>query len=148
MRWGRGGSGTQASDAVVSSVVSSRRGPYLFLAANFAGGTAAAALVFALGKMAYDLSGRELDLGLLGLAEFAPAAFLVLVTGSVADRYPKRWVAAAGSTGEAVVAVLITVYVASSPTAVGPLFGLALLLGVARAFVAPSTRSMPADLVA
>ena len=124
-----------------------RPGPYIFLATYFAGGTGAAALVFALGKQAYDLSGRELDLGLLGLAEFAPAALLVLVTGPAADRYQRRWVAALGSLGEALAALLITVYVAGDPTAVGPLFGLALLLGSARAFVAPSSRSMPADLV-
>ena len=39
-----------------------------------------------LGKQVYDITGRELDIGLLGLAEFLPAALLVLVTGSVADR--------------------------------------------------------------
>jgi hypothetical protein len=36
----------------------------------------------ALGKQIYDITGRELDIGLLGLAEFLPAALLVLVTGS------------------------------------------------------------------
>ena len=34
-----------------------------------------------LGKQIYDITGRELDIGLLGLAEFLPAALLVLVTG-------------------------------------------------------------------
>jgi hypothetical protein len=37
--------------------------------------------------------------------------------------------------------------VATSPTAAGPLFGLVLVLGVARAFVAPAARSLPADIV-
>lgn len=125
----------------------SRAGPYTYLAAYFAGGAGAAALVTALGKLAFDLSGRELDLGLLGLAEFAPAALLVLLTGSVADRVQRRWVSSAGSLGECVVALLMTLYVASGPSAIGPLFGLALLLGAARAFVAPASRSLPADLV-
>ena len=123
------------------------RGTITYLVGYFAGGAGAAGLVFSLGKLAYDMSGRELDLGLLGLAEFAPAAFLVVVTGSVADRFERRWVASAGALGEAVTAVLVTAYVATTPTAVGPLFGLALMLGVARAFVAPSSRSLPADLV-
>src|SRR4051794_38091156 len=39
----------------------------------------------ALGKQVFDITGRELDLGWLGLIEFAPAAILVLVTGAVAD---------------------------------------------------------------
>ena len=125
----------------------SHRGPYTYLAAYFAGGAGAAALVTALGKLAFDLSGRELDLGLLGLAEFAPAAFLVLLTGSVADRVERRWVSSAGSLGECAAALLMTAYVASRPSAVGPLFALALVLGVARAFVAPASRSLPADLV-
>lgn len=103
--------------------------------------------MFSVGKLAYDLSGRELDLGLLGLAEFAPAAFLVLLTGSVADRFPRRRVSSLGSLGEGVAALLMTAYVFTDPTAVGPLFGLAILLGSARAFVAPASRAMPADLV-
>jgi predicted MFS family arabinose efflux permease len=38
-------------------------------------------------------------------------------------------------------------YVATRPTAVGPLFGLALLFGIGRAFGAPSVRALPADTV-
>jgi hypothetical protein len=117
------------------------------LAGNFAGSAGAAALVTALGKQVYDLSGRELDLGLLGLAEFAPAALLVLVTGTVADRFDRRRVAALAALGEGLVALAVVGYVAGAPTAVGPLFGLALMFGVGRAFVAPASRSLPADIV-
>ena len=35
-----------------------------------------------LGLLVYDLTRSELDLGFLGLAEFAPAALLVLVAGA------------------------------------------------------------------
>ena len=124
------------------------RSTVALLGGNLAGATAVAALVTALGKLVYDISGRELDLGLLGLAEFAPAALLVLVTGSVADRFDRRRVAALATLGEGCAALLMLGYVHSSPTAVGPLFGLAALLGTARAFVAPSARSLPADIVA
>jgi MFS family permease len=123
------------------------RATVLMLTGFFAQAAGAAALVTALGKQVYDLSGRELDLGLLGLAEFAPAALLVLVTGTVADRFDRRRVAALGSFGEGVVTVAVALYVATSPTAVAPLFGLALALGTARAFVAPASRSLPADTV-
>ena len=68
--------------------------------------TCSAAAVFlqetVLGKQVFDISGRELDLGLLGLAEFAPAFLLVLVTGSIADRFDRRRVAAAGLVGQMV----------------------------------------------
>ncbi|HEV7759896.1 MAG TPA: MFS transporter [Acidimicrobiales bacterium] len=123
------------------------RATVTMLTGFFAGSAGAAALVTALGKQVYDLSGRELDLGWLGLAEFAPAAVLVLVTGTIADRFDRRRVSSLGSLGEAVVTVLVTLYVATSPTAVAPLFGLALGLGVARSFVAPASRALPADTV-
>ena len=44
----------------------------------------------ALGKQAFDITGREADIGFIGLAEFLPAALLVLVTGSVADRFDRK----------------------------------------------------------
>ena len=47
----------------------------------------------ALLKQAFDLTGHERDIGLIGLAEFLPAMLLVLVTGSVADRLPKKGIA-------------------------------------------------------
>jgi MFS family permease len=38
----------------------------------------------------YDLTRNPLDLGLVGLVQFLPAALLVLVAGHVADRYDRR----------------------------------------------------------
>jgi MFS family permease len=100
-----------------------------------------------LGIHVYAISHRELDLGLLGLAAFAPSACLVLVTGSVADLFDRRRVAAVALGGQAVVATALLWYASTSPTAVGPIFGLVLLFGLARAFASPATRSLPADLV-
>lgn len=100
-----------------------------------------------LGKEIFDITHRELDLGFLGLAEFAPSAILVLVTGSIADRVERRRLAAAGEIGQAVATLGILWYVATKPAAVGPLFALAALFGTARAFSAPATRALPADVV-
>src|SRR6185295_9373903 len=38
----------------------------------------------------YDLTRNPLDLGLVGLIQFVPAALFVLVAGHVADRYDRR----------------------------------------------------------
>src|ERR1044071_260641 len=38
----------------------------------------------------YDLTRNPLDLGLVGLTQFVPAALFVLVAGHVADRYDRR----------------------------------------------------------
>ncbi|MCU1376401.1 MAG: hypothetical protein JWO68_3687 [Actinomycetia bacterium] len=101
-----------------------------------------------LGLEVFHISGRTLDLGLLGLVEFAPALLLVLVTGSVADRFDRRRVASIGLLGEAAATAGILWYVSTGPTAVGPIFGFVFLFGVARAFAAPAARSLPADIVA
>src|SRR5947209_17716019 len=74
-----------------------------------------------LGKQVFDISGRELDLGLLGLAEFAPALVLVLVTGAIADRFDRPRAAAAGLLGPMVMTGGILAYVAPDPTAVRPI---------------------------
>jgi MFS family permease len=113
----------------------------------FCTSTAALVAVTALGKQVYDLTGRELDLGLLGLAEFAPAALLVLVTGTVADRFDRRRVMGLAAAGEAACGLGLAAYAGTRPTAVLPIFALVLAFGVARAFIAPSSRSLPADIV-
>jgi MFS family permease len=96
-----------------------------------------------LGKQIFDISGHELDLGLLGLAEFLPAAILVLVTGAVADRFDRRRIALCAIIGELVATALFVWYATTEPTAVGPLFAVAALFGTARAFAGPATRAMP-----
>jgi MFS family permease len=97
----------------------------------------------ALFKQAYDLTGREADLGFIGLAEFLPAALLVLVTGSVADRFDRRRVALMAVGGELLCSITLTVYALSGPTEIWPLFVVAFLYGIGRAFQAPAVRSMP-----
>lgn len=139
-----------ATGEVTTDGVATRpdRSVLAILLSVFVSAAAALAQATVLGKQVYDLTGRELDLGLLGLAEFAPAALLVLVTGSVADRLDRRRVAAAGFVGEAVVAFALAWYAGTSPTAVGPIFAMAFAFGIARAFAAPAARSLPADTVA
>ncbi len=118
-----------------------------FLVSVFCAMAASAAQVTSLGKQVYDLTGRELDLGLLGLAEFAPAALLVLLTGAVADRHERRLVASAALVAEAAAAVGLLLYAGSRPTAVGPIFVLVFGFGIARAFAAPASRALIGDIV-
>lgn len=99
------------------------------------------------GKQVYDLTHSELALGLLGLAEFAPAFLLVFVTGVIADRYQRRAVAASGVAAGAVVLGALAVYVADGTSTVLALFVAMILAGTARAFADPALRSLPADSV-
>lgn len=100
-----------------------------------------------LGKQVFDMTHRELDLGWLGLAEFLPAAVLVLVTGTVADRFDRRRVTAIAFAGEAAVAGALAWYATTKPTSPFPIFALVLVFGTARAFGAPASRALPADIV-
>ena len=68
-----------------------------------------------LGKHVYDITGRELDIGWLGLAEFGPIAVFVFVSGSVADRYNRKYVAAIALSGEFLCAVTLMLYSLTDP---------------------------------
>jgi MFS family permease len=97
----------------------------------------------ALGKYIYDLTDSEFLLGVLGLVEFAPALILLPLTGSAADRFDRRRIAAIGLGIEVMTAIFYLVYVGSEPTSSLPIFLIAAVFGVARAFVSPATRSTP-----
>ena len=83
------------------------------IAGTFLSTTAHLAGVTALGKLVFDLTGRELDLGLIGLAEFLPVLLLVLVAGSVADRVDRRLICGVGALVSAAVAAALAAYAAS-----------------------------------
>ena len=93
-----------------------RRPVVALLASLLASAMATATLDTVLGIQVFAISGRPLDLGLLGLAAFAPSALLVLVTGSVADRFDRRGVVAWAHLAQAAVAAALFVYLASKPT--------------------------------
>jgi MFS family permease len=111
--------------------------------------TAAAAIAQAtvLGKLVYDITGSELDLGLLGLAEFAPALLLVLVSGAVADRFERRLIVAVAAVVQAVMTIALGWYAGTNPTSIAPIILLVIGFGIALAFSSPANRSLPADLV-
>ena len=97
----------------------------------------------ALGLQAFRITGRPADLGWIGLCEFLPAALLVLVTGTVADRFNRKVVALFAIGGEIISSVALLFYALTDPTEVWPLFVIAFGYGIARAFLAPATRAMP-----
>jgi len=101
-----------------------------------------------LGLLVYQLTRSELDLGFLGLAEFAPAALLVVVAGSAVDRFDRRRVAAVGALSNTAVALALAVYLRHPRgAATTPIFLLVLAYGVGQAFLAPALRSVPSAMV-
>ena len=98
------------------------------------------------GKQVFDMTGRPLYLGLLGLAGFVPAFLLAPVTGMVGDRFERRSVFAWGLGGEALASIGLFVYVATDPTSILPIYGLVAAFGAARAFLMAVNRALPVDL--
>lgn len=94
----------------------------------------------ALGKHVFDITGRELDIGWLGLAEFIPVVLLVLVTGTVADRFNRKRIAMSSVVGEAMCSMLLMLYALTEPTSAVPIFIIAFFFGAARAFLTPALR--------
>ncbi len=113
-----------------------------FLLASGAASTGSMLQAAALGKHLFDITDSTLALGLLGLVEFLPALLLLPLTGSAADRFDRRRVAAAAFAVEVVTSVLLCVYAATDPASAVPIFAVALVFGAARAFAAPSFRSL------
>jgi len=128
--------------------VARNRSVIIFLLAIFILEIGITAQFTALGKRVFDINGRELDLGLLGLAEFLPVALLVLLTGAIADRYDRRKVAALALLAEAAFSVALVFEVKRADAAIGPIFLLVIGYAVGRAFLSPSIRALPSTIVA
>ena len=93
----------------------------------------------------FDIQGSELNLGLLGLAEFLPVALLSPFTGPVADRFDRRRVFSLALIAQAIASLLLFLYIDSDPEGVFPIFALITVFGVGRAFAMPASRALPID---
>jgi len=118
----------------------------VLLGAYFLNAFATVGTVTIVGKQVFDMTGRELDLGLIGLAEFLPMALLAPVTGSLADRFDRRLMFAIGLTGDVVVSIAMFSYVNTDPTSVGPIFGLMVLFALTRSVGTPAARAITIDM--
>ncbi|MGF6173244.1 MFS transporter [Ensifer sp. 4252] len=101
----------------------------------------------AVGWQIYDLTRDPFDLGLIGLFQFLPSLVLILVTGSVADRYNRRMIMGicmAVSTLCAVALLTLTVTGLFSPW---PVYAVLIVFGIERAFLAPASQSLAPNLV-
>jgi MFS family permease len=95
----------------------------------------------------YDLTRDPFDLGLVGLIQFAPSLLLVLVTGSVADRFGRRLIMGMSAALECVCALILLFLTLRGLTSVMPVFAVLLFLGIARAFFAPASSALLVNVV-
>ncbi len=108
-----------------------------FAVARFFSLTGQTILSVAVGWQLYERTNSAWALGLTGLFEIAPVLLLLVVTGNVVDRFPRRNV---GMFAHAVLALAAIGLTAVSMTAapVEVIFAMLVLVGTARAFAQPS----------
>jgi len=104
-------------------------------------------VVVAVGWQVYDIHHDPLDLGLIGLAEFAPLPLLALPAGHLADRMPRKLVFAASILVSAVVTALLLAVTIAGATKLWPFLVLAVATGVGQAIGSPAARALPPELV-
>ena len=99
-------------------------------------------LSVAVGWQVYALSGSALDLGLIGLAQFAPSVALMLVVGHVADRFDRRRIVRTCQWIEGGAIAVIAVATRMGEVTEAMLFALVFVVGAARAFEFPTVTAL------
>lgn len=104
-------------------------------------------LSVAVGWQVYAITGRALDLGLIGLVQFIPSVLLALPAGHVADQFERRRIVLLGQIVDmlaiAVLAVISFMHVANELA----ILALVFVIGIAKAFEFPAMQSMLPALV-
>ena len=132
-----------------SSGLAVLRNPNLsfYLSARFLGTLAVQMQSVAVGWQVYQITGSLFDLGLIGLAQFAPFLVLILWAGHVADRYDRRKIIVLCMMTQLLVSALLLLFTASGSRVVWPVFAVLVLFGSARAFMMPASQAVLRNLV-
>ncbi len=101
----------------------------------------------AVGWQIYALTHRPLDLGLVGLAQFAPGVLLFLVAGHTADRVARQAILKVCYIGYALCAITLLGFSVHGIPSVWPIYAVLLFNGVVRAFQGPAGQSFLPQLV-
>jgi MFS family permease len=96
----------------------------------------------AIGWQIYDLTGSAFDLGMVGLVQFLPTAFLVFVAGHAADRYERKLVLQVCQLVEALTALFLAWGAYVGWLTVADIFLATIVLGTASAFESPATAAL------
>jgi MFS family permease len=95
----------------------------------------------------YQITHSALDLGLTGLALFAPGIFFMLWAGHVADRYDRRWIILLCYAVQAVCTIALLRFALHPTGRVWPIYAVLLGIGMGRAFSGPASSALLPSLV-
>ncbi|WP_426196006.1 MFS transporter [Massilia sp. DWR3-1-1] len=138
---------SEQSAASSAATVLRNRNFAFYLSSRVLGTLAVQMQSVAIGWQVYDITGSLYDLGLIGLAQFAPFLVLILPAGHVADRYNRRSVIAVCLALQLLVSILLLLFSVSGSAVVWPVFAILVLFGSARAFMMPASQAILKNLV-
>ena len=125
-----------------------------YFVARLAATIAQMAMVIVIGWQVYDIARQTmgieaaaLRLGMIGVVQFVPLFALSLVAGWAADRIDRRFIARAAVALELACAATLALVSWADAMNLGWLYGIAALLGVARAFAGPALGALAPNLV-
>lgn len=126
-----------------------------FWAARLASTIGNTMLVVVIGIHVYDIarhSGMSIKeasfwLGMIGIAQFLPLFLLTLIAGYVADRLDRRWIVRLFIGVEMLCAASLAALVWLDAMTLFPLFTVAVLLGIGRAFAGPALSAIAPNIV-
>jgi MFS family permease len=119
----------------------------LYLGARLFSALAAQMIIIAVGWQVYHVTGRVLDLGLVGLSQFVPFLCLSLFAGHAADRFDRRRIILCCLSVYLVCSLLLLFLARHGTGSVLPIFAVLALLGVARSFMMPASQSFLPNIV-
>ncbi len=119
----------------------------LYWCARLAATLAIQMQVVAVGWQMYELTGSALDLGLVGLVQFAPSLALMFVAGPVIDRSDRRWILLAFRLVEAAAAASLGYATLAGSLSREAVFAFVFVIGAARAFEMPAGQALLPTLV-
>jgi len=99
------------------------------------------------GYLLYTLTGSVAYLGYVGFMSGLPSWLLMIYSGLIADRVPRRTLLVITQSAKMVLAFVLGALVFFNWVQAWHVLGLALLLGVANAFETPARKSLAVDLV-
>ena len=119
----------------------------LYMAARFLSIVSSEMISVAVGWQIYGLTHRPLDLGLVGLAQFAPGVLLFLVAGHTADRHSRQAILRVCYGAFAICSVVLLALALRGLATVWPIYAVLLANGTVRAFNAPAGQAFLPQLV-
>lgn len=118
-----------------------------YLSSRFLGTLAVQMQSVAVGWQIYQITHSLFDLGLIGLAQFAPFLVLILWAGHVADTHNRRNIVLMCLATQLLCSLLLVTFTLSGSHVVWPVYAVLVLYGSARAFMMPAQQAVLRNLV-